>query len=96
MISTRPIAHKAASKKKKEKKLGDKCEPVWPSGKELGWQAGRPQFDPFRLCFLSKNGGLWTLSRDFAHTINETLKCLTQLPALVQSHSGGDSVASLW
>ena len=35
-----------------------------------------------------------TLSYDFAHSINETSKCLTQLPALMQSHSGGDSVAS--
>ena len=29
----------------------------------------------------------------FAHTLNETFKWLTQLPALMQSHSGGDSVA---
>ena len=29
-----------------------------------------------------------------AHTVNETLKCPTLLPALMQSHSGGDSVAS--
>ena len=27
-------------------------------------------------------------------TINETLEWLTQLPTLMQSHSGGDSVAS--
>ena len=33
---------------------------------------------------------------DFAHTINETLKCVTQLFALMQSHSGGDSVTSRW
>ena len=26
--------------------------------------------------------------------LNETLKCLTQLPTLAQCHSGGDSVAS--
>ena len=69
-------------------------EPVWPSGKALGWKAEGPRFDPLRLSFLFKNGGLWTLSRDFAHTINETLKWLTQLPALMQNHSGGDSVAS--
>ena len=44
---------------------------------------------------LQKNCGLWTLSCDFAHTINETLKWLTQLPTLMQNHSGGgDSVAS--
>ena len=40
------------------------------------------------------NCGLWTLSCDFAHTINGTLKWLTQLPTLMQNHSGGDSVAS--
>ena len=34
------------------------------------------------------------LSSVFAHTINETLKWLTQLPTLMQNHSGGDSVAS--
>ena len=31
------------------------------------------------------NYGLWTLFCDFAYTINVTLKCLTQLPALMQS-----------
>ena len=44
--------------------------------------------------FSAKKRGLWTLSCDFAHTISETLKWLTQLPALMQNHSGGDSVAS--
>ena len=34
---------------------------------------------------FSSNIGLGTLSCDFAHTINETLKRLTQLPALTQS-----------
>ena len=37
-----------------------------------------------------------TLFPKFAYTINETLKCLTQRPALMESHSGGDSVASRW
>ena len=46
--------------------------------------------------FLFKKCGLWRLSCDFAHTVNETLKRLTQLSALMQSHSGGDSVASRW
>ena len=46
------------------------------------------------LSRLLKNCGLWTLSFDFIHTINETLKWLTQLPTLLQSNSGGDSVAS--
>ena len=69
-------------------------EPVWRSGKALSWQAEGPRFDPLRLFFLFNVSGLWTPSCDFAHTINETLKWLTQLPALMQSHSGGDSVAS--
>ena len=46
------------------------------------------------LSLLFKNCGLWTLSYYFAHTINETLKWLTQLPTLILNHSGGDSVAS--
>ena len=58
---------------------------MWPSGKALGWKAEGPRFDPLWLSFLFKNCGLWTLSCDFAHTINETLKWLTQLPALMQS-----------
>ena len=38
---------------------------------------------------------LWFMeSCDFAHTIIETLKWLTQLPTLMQSHSSGASVAS--
>ena len=41
-----------------------------------------------------KNCGLWTLSCDFAHTINETLKWLTQLSTLMQNHSGDDSVTN--
>ena len=43
-------------------------------------------FGSIRFCFhfsLKKNCGLWTLSCDFAHTINQTLKCLTHLPALM-------------
>ena len=46
--------------------------------------------------FSSKNCGSWTQSCDFVHTVNETIKCLPQLPALMQSHSGGDSVANRW
>ena len=66
-------------------------EPVWPSGKASGWLAEGPRFDPLRLSFLFKNCGLWTLSCDLAHTINETLKWLTQLPTFMQNpHSGGD------
>ena len=33
-------------------------------------------------------------SCDFAHTVNETLKWLSQLPTLMRSHSGGNSAAS--
>ena len=70
------------------------CEPVWPSGKALGWKAELgPRFDSLRLSFLFKNCGLWTLSCDFGQTINEILKWLTQLPTLTQNHSGGNSVA---
>ena len=43
---------------------------------------------------LSSKSALWTLSCDFAHTINETSKWLTQLLTLMQNHSGGDSVTS--
>ena len=43
---------------------------------------------------LSSKSALWTLSCDFAHTINETSKWLTQLLTLLQNHSGGDSVTS--
>ena len=71
-----------------------RSEPVWPSGKALGWSAEGPRFSPLRLSFLLKIGGLWTLFCDFAHTINEMLKRLTQLPTLMQNHSGGDSVTS--
>ena len=61
------------------------CEPVWPSGKALGWLAEGPRFDPLRFSFLFKNGGLWTLSCDLVRTIKETFKWLTKLPYLMQS-----------
>ena len=71
------------------------CEPVWPSGKALGWSAEGPWFDPLRLSFLfSSKTVVNGQSCDFAHTINETLKWLTQLPTSMQNHSGGDSVTS--
>ena len=41
--------------------------------------------------FLFKNYDFLTLSCAFAHTVNETLKWLTQLPTLMQNHSGDDS-----
>ena len=68
------------------------CEPVWPSGKALGFEG--PWFDPLWLSFLYKNCGSWTLSCDFAHTINETLKWFAQLPTLMQNHSGAGNVTS--
>ena len=43
---------------------------------------------------LKKKCGLWTLSCDFVHSIDETLKWLAQLPTLMQNHSDGDSVTS--
>ena len=93
---------KSARKKKKKKKAEASVkrgllilvavEPVWARSscarlvnmqKALG--------SPF---FLFKNCGLWTLSCDFAPTVNETFKWLTKLPTSMQSHSGDDSVAS--
>ena len=42
------------------------CEPVWPSGKALGWSAEGPRFDTAStLLSLQKGCGLWTLSCDF-------------------------------
>ena len=61
------------------------CDLVSPSSKALGWQAEGPRFDPLQLSFLFKNCGLWTLSCDFTHTTNKTLKWFTQLPTLMQS-----------
>ena len=44
------------------------CEPVWPSGKALGWQAEGPRFDTASaLLSLQKDGGLWTLSCDIVY-----------------------------
>ena len=34
------------------KRRVDVSEPVWPSGKALGWEAEGPRFDPLRLSFL--------------------------------------------
>ena len=47
---------------------GGRCEPVWPSGKALGWYAEGPRFDTASALFsLQKGCGLWTLSCDFVH-----------------------------
>ena len=40
-------------------------EPVWPSGKALGWKAEGARFESARLSFLFESFGLWTLSCDF-------------------------------
>ena len=43
-------------------------EPVWPSGKALGWEAKGPRFDTASaLLTLQKGCGLWTLPCDFVH-----------------------------
>ena len=49
-------------------------EPVWPNGKALSLVSRRTSVRSASalLSLLFKNGGLWTLSCDFAHTINET------------------------
>ena len=67
-------------------------EPVWPSGKALGWSAEGPRFDPPRLSFLYKLCGLWTLSNDFVNTVNETLSHT----AARLNASGGVSVTGRW
>ena len=62
-------------------------EPVWPSGKALGWYSGKQRdlgSNPLRLSFLFKSCGLWTLSCDFVLTVNETLKWLSSLSTLMQ------------
>ena len=42
------------------------CEPVWPSGKALGWKAEGLRFESASaLISLQKGCGLWTLSCDF-------------------------------
>ena len=60
-------------------------EPVWTSGKGLGWSAEGPRCDPLRLSFLFKIVVYGHCLCDFTHTINETLKWLAQLPTLMQS-----------
>ena len=60
-------------------------EPVWPSGKALGWWAEGPRFDTASaLLSLQKGCGLWTLSCDCPSLPTETLKWLSSLPILMQ------------
>ena len=68
---------------------------MWPGGKALGWEAEGPWFDPLRLSSLfSSKIVVYGHCLVTAHTINETLKWLKQLPTLMQNHSGGDGVTS--
>ena len=67
--------------------VADRREPVWPSGKGARLVSRGPRFDPLRFSFLFNNGGLWTLPGDFAHTISETFKCLTQAAARLNAES---------
>ena len=70
-------------------------EPVWPSGKALGWYAEGPRFDPLRLSFFFKKIVFYGHCLATLPTqLLKTLKWLTQLPTLMQNHSGGDSVTS--
>ena len=88
-------------KKNKLKRGGPSSagEPAWPSGKALRLVSRRTSVRSasalrFGSPFSSEVVVYGHLSRDFALTMNEALKWLTQLPTLMQSHSGGDSVAS--
>ena len=50
------------------KEFSKEGEPVWPSGKALGWEAEGPRFDTASvLLSLQKGCGLWTLSCDFVY-----------------------------
>ena len=70
-------------------------EPIWPSGKVLGWYSGK-QKDfisiTLWLSFLFKSCGLWMMPCDCALIINQTQKQLILLPILMQLHSGGKEV----
>ena len=57
------------------------CEPVWPSGRALCWQAGGPRFDPLRLSFLSnKQTNKQTIELWFMDT------CVVTLPTQLMKH----------
>ena len=70
------------------------CEPVWPSGKALGWQAEGPRFES-ALALLSLQNvvvcGHCLVTLSF--TINETLNGSRRCPSECRTRSGGDSVA---
>ena len=46
-----------------------KGEPVWPSGKALGWLAEGPRFESVSALLSRKKLCLWILSCNFVHTI---------------------------
>ena len=68
-------------------------EPVWPSGRAVGWKAEGPRFESASALLSLQRLWLWTQLVTLSLTINETLKWLSSLPTLCRSHSGGDSVA---
>ena len=60
-------------------------EPVWPSGKALGWEAEGPRFDSASAVHSLQKVvvcGLCLVTLSF--TVNETLKCLSSLPIVMQ------------
>ena len=50
------------------------CEPVWSSGKALGWQAEGPRFKSASALLSLQKLCVWTLSCDFVPHNYETLK----------------------
>ena len=61
------------------------CEPVWPSGKALGWEAEGPRFESASaLLSLQKLRSAGHCLVTLSLTINETLKWLSSLPVLIQ------------
>ena len=70
-------------------------KPAWPSGKELGWYAEGPWFDP-ASAFLSlqKLRFVDSVFVTLPLTINETFKMALVAAHLnaLRSHPGGDSV----
>ena len=70
-------------------------KPAWPSGKELGWYAEGPWFDP-ASAFLSlqKLRFVDCVFVTLPLTINETFKMALVAAHLnaLRSHPGGDSV----
>ena len=68
------IGHMRSGYKIVPPRLQRGCEPVWPSGKALGWEAEGPWFDPLRLSFL------------FSSKIVVYGHCLVTLPTQLMKH----------